>query len=120
MRRLLALPLAVVVIAGCGGSGGDSEKPASTPKSGGGGGGGGTQTASAGKDLFTAKCGTCHTLADAGTGGTFGPNLDDLKPDKATVLHQIAHGGGGMPPKLYTGEKANTVATYVSSVAGKS
>ena len=32
----------------------------------------------AGKQLFIdAKCGACHTLADAGTAGTIGPNLDD-------------------------------------------
>ena len=30
-----------------------------------------------GKELFTSKCGSCHTLADAGTTGTIGPNLDD-------------------------------------------
>ena len=30
-----------------------------------------------GKQLFTAKCGSCHTLADAGTKGAIGPNLDD-------------------------------------------
>ena len=32
----------------------------------------------AGKQLFAdAGCGNCHTLADAGTAGTIGPNLDD-------------------------------------------
>ena len=31
----------------------------------------------AGKQLFTQACGVCHTLADAGTAGTIGPNLDD-------------------------------------------
>jgi mono/diheme cytochrome c family protein len=34
----------------------------------------------AGKQLFLAsetQCGACHTLADAGTRGTIGPNLDD-------------------------------------------
>ena len=31
----------------------------------------------AGKPLFTQRCGSCHTLADAGTAGTIGPNLDD-------------------------------------------
>ena len=31
----------------------------------------------AGKQLFTNACGGCHTLADAGTAGTIGPNLDD-------------------------------------------
>lgn len=29
-----------------------------------------------GKELFTAKCGSCHQLADAGTVGSIGPNLD--------------------------------------------
>jgi mono/diheme cytochrome c family protein len=31
----------------------------------------------AGKQLFVQACGGCHTLADAGTSGTVGPNLDD-------------------------------------------
>jgi len=31
----------------------------------------------AGKTLFVAKCGSCHTLAVAKTQGTIGPNLDD-------------------------------------------
>ncbi len=32
----------------------------------------------AGKQLFIdANCGACHTLADAGTAGTIGPNLDN-------------------------------------------
>jgi cytochrome c2 len=30
-----------------------------------------------GKKLFITTCGGCHTLADAGTKGTIGPNLDD-------------------------------------------
>ncbi len=32
---------------------------------------------SEGKQLFTQKCAGCHTLADAGTRGVTGPNLDD-------------------------------------------
>jgi cytochrome c6 len=31
----------------------------------------------AGKQLFIQSCGGCHSLADAGTAGTIGPNLDD-------------------------------------------
>jgi len=31
----------------------------------------------AGKQLFIKACGGCHTLADAGTAGTIGPNLDN-------------------------------------------
>ena len=53
----------------------------------------------AAKAMFTGNCGGCHTLADAGTTGTVGPNLDELKPDEATVEHQIANGGGAMPAK---------------------
>jgi cytochrome c6 len=30
-----------------------------------------------GKQRFVQRCGGCHTLADAGTGGAIGPNLDD-------------------------------------------
>lgn len=30
-----------------------------------------------GKQLFVNACAGCHTLADAGTAGTIGPNLDD-------------------------------------------
>ncbi|CAN5254733.1 hypothetical protein BH18ACT14_BH18ACT14_02220 [soil metagenome] len=37
----------------------------------------------AGKAIFTsAGCGTCHTLQDAGTNGTVGPNLDDVLKGK--------------------------------------
>jgi mono/diheme cytochrome c family protein len=39
--------------------------------------GAGEGSTSSGKTLFTAKCGSCHTLADAGTKGVIGPNLDD-------------------------------------------
>ena len=30
------------------------------------------------KELFANNCGTCHTLAAAGTDGVVGPNLDEL------------------------------------------
>ncbi|HEY7561823.1 MAG TPA: cytochrome c oxidase subunit II [Gaiellaceae bacterium] len=33
-----------------------------------------------GKELFTQQCGSCHVLADAGTQGQVGPNLDDVLP----------------------------------------
>ena len=75
-----------------------------------------------GKQLFAQTCGTCHTLSAAGTSGAVGPNLDDLKPDQATVLSAIQNGGTGsgtMPPNLYTGAQAQQVAAFVSSVAGQ-
>jgi mono/diheme cytochrome c family protein len=40
----------------------------------------GAAGATNGKDIFTASgCGSCHTLGKAGTTGTVGPKLDDLK-----------------------------------------
>ena len=37
--------------------------------------------AAAGKDLYASKgCGSCHTLAAAGSSGAVGPNLDESKP----------------------------------------
>ena len=74
----------------------------------------------AGKSAFTATCGGCHTLKDAGTSGKVGPDLDSLAPLTAeTVAKQIENGGGAMPAKLLTGKDAANVAAYVASVAGK-
>lgn len=77
---------------------------------------------SEGKEKFVSTCGGCHTLADAGTSGTTGPDLDDLKPDQARVEAAIKNGGASgttMPKNLLEGEDATQVAEYVSSVAGK-
>jgi mono/diheme cytochrome c family protein len=84
--------------------------------------GGGTQQASAqGKQLFTQNCAGCHTLKDANANGQVGPNLDDLKPDQATVQRQVTNGGGAMP--AFKGQLSDAqiqaVAQYVASVAGK-
>lgn len=88
----------------------------------GGGGEGGGGAAAEGKQIFTQSCGTCHTVADAGTSGTVGPNLDQLGPDRARVLAAIRNGGAGtgaMPANIVTGGEAEAVAEYVSSVAGR-
>jgi cytochrome c oxidase subunit 2 len=59
------------------------QKPAGQAVAGGGAAAGGAPTASAaqGKSIFTGEggCGACHTLADAGTTGTVGPNLSKVK-----------------------------------------
>jgi mono/diheme cytochrome c family protein len=74
----------------------------------------------AGKTAFTATCGGCHTLKDAGTTGKVGPDLDSLAPlTSERVAKQIANGGQIMPPKLLTGKDAKNTAAYVASVAGK-
>lgn len=90
----------------------------------------------AGKELYVSGCGQCHALADAGTQGAIGPNLDDAfsqsRKDglgaatiQSVVRAQIAYpveepttGLPGMPPDIYTGEDAESVAAYVASVAG--
>jgi len=104
--------------AGCGGDDGDDGG------AGGGGGGGGTentpapQQAANGKEVFTNTCGGCHTLADAGTNGQVGPNLDELQPDRQRVLTAIQTGPGPMPENLVVGREAEAVAEYVSTAAG--
>jgi cytochrome c6 len=83
------------------------------------GGGGGDQLA-VGKTVFTANCGACHTLADAGTSGAVGPNLDDVQASEADVAEIVTNGRGAMP--AFSGslspEEIDAVAIYVSTVAG--
>lgn len=74
---------------------------------------------SSGQALFISACGTCHTLSAAGTSGTFGPNLDRVKPTEQVVLKAIATGPGAMPSGIYSGAQAKAVAKYVSQSAGK-
>ena len=84
---------------------------------------------SQGKKLFTEKCGSCHTLADAKTQGTIGPNLDDaFSSDKEqgfdeqtmadVVRGQIAYPEKPMPPNLVAGSDANDVSVYIAKCSG--
>jgi mono/diheme cytochrome c family protein len=86
---------------------------------------------SKGKQLFTEKCASCHTLADAKSQGTIGPNLDDaFSSDKEQgfsqqtmadiVRGQIAYADpeGPMRPNLVRGSDASSVALYVAKCAG--
>jgi cbb3-type cytochrome c oxidase subunit III len=74
-----------------------------------------------GKQIFITKCGGCHTLKDAGTTGTQGPNLDLLKPPFARIKSQVIKGGGIMPAfkGVLTDAQINAVAKYVADHAGK-
>ena len=77
----------------------------------------------AGREVFLggSACGGCHVLADAGTSGAVGPNLDESQPDAALVVERVTNGAGAMPAfsdSLSEEEIAN-VAAYVSSVAGQ-
>ncbi|HZS25428.1 MAG TPA: c-type cytochrome [Gaiellaceae bacterium] len=80
-----------------------------------------SQLGNDGKKIFQTECASCHTLAAAGTHGTVGPNLDQLKPSDATVQHQVENGGGVMPAfkGTLTAQQIAAVAKFVSSSAGK-
>ena len=93
-----------------------------------------------GRALFQQNCGTCHTLAQAGTSAVVGPNLDaafaqaradgmDQDTIEGVVQTQIGdpryiekgandYGHVYMPPNIVTGQDAEDVAHYVSTVAG--
>lgn len=74
-----------------------------------------------GKTIFAAQaCGSCHTLGDAGTSGTVGPNLDEAEPDFNEVVDKVTNGAGVMPSfedKL-SEQEIKDVAAYVSTSAG--
>lgn len=110
-----ALAVAAVAAAGCTNSGSA-----------------GTSDPVAGKQLFVKNCGSCHTLRRAGTKGVVGPNLDDAfrvaREEKwgndsirGVVLGQIAYPNknGVMPANIVSGQDAQDVADYVSSVVAK-
>jgi mono/diheme cytochrome c family protein len=124
MLRVPAL-LAVLALAGCG-TGGLADENATVGK---------------GREVFIEKCQSCHTLADAGTRGIIGPNLDDAFAvsleegfDESTVVEVVL---GQMrfpippmpepevlfPPGEYTDaereEVMEAIAVYVASVAGR-
>jgi len=85
-----------------------------------------------GKQLFQDpknQCASCHTLADAGTKGTIGPNLDDafssvkqqgfsVQSMMDVIRGQIAYPELPMPANLLRGQDANDVSTYIAKCAG--
>jgi plastocyanin len=91
----------------------------------------------AGKQLFVQKCGSCHTLARAGTKGTTGPNLDQAFQEslkegfgttavRGVVYKQILYPnrlknlqGIKMPAKLVSGQSAHDVAAYVAAASAR-
>lgn len=74
---------------------------------------------STGETLFVQRCGSCHTLSDAGTKSTVGTNLDEAKPTKTQVLAAIERGPGAMPAGIVTGTDAEAVAAFVAHAAGR-
>lgn len=106
---------AMLVVSGCGGENADLDN---------------------GREKFVANCARCHYLADAGSAGEIGPDLDASFADarsqgfgdatiEGIVSSQIANPRETdaddptfMPADLVTGEDASDVAAYVASVAG--
>lgn len=118
IRPLLALALlasVVVAASGCGTTSADTER---------------------GRVLFVQKCGTCHTLAQAGTTAQIGPNLDDAFASAREVGETSATVEGivsaqiesprpvtdnsaiSMPPNIVEGQDLIDVAAYVGEYAG--
>ena len=96
----------MVVVSGCGGGHKASSSASNSPGA---------------KVFAAADCGSCHTLSAADAKGTIGPNLDQLKPEKARVARQVTNGGVGMPSfekKLSAGE-IDQVATFVADETRK-
>ncbi|MCD6014092.1 MAG: c-type cytochrome [Solirubrobacterales bacterium] len=93
-----------------------------------------------GRALFLQNCGTCHTLAEAGSSADVGPDLDasfaqaradgmDSDTVEGVVQKQISnpreveegapnYSSIFMPADLVVGQDAEDVAAYVASVAG--
>jgi uncharacterized cupredoxin-like copper-binding protein len=94
-------------------------------------GGGENPDVARGKELFTQRCGACHTLQNAGTKGVQGPNLD--LAFKQSVADGIGRNtiagvvekqidvpqGREMPADLVKGKDAVAVGAYVASAIGK-
>jgi mono/diheme cytochrome c family protein len=78
---------------------------------------GGGGDPAAGREIFIANCGTCHTFADAGTTGTVGPNLDDANPTSELAVDRVTNGQGVMPSfrDSLSEQQIQDVAAYVST-----
>lgn len=89
-----------------------------------------------GKQLFAARCSQCHSLKDAGSTSTIGPNLDaafaqarakgmDPETISGVVKNQVenprpsnGNPAVSMPADLVTGSDLDDVASYIGAVAG--
>lgn len=81
-----------------------------------------------GAQIFSQRCGGCHTLEMAGTQGSGnrtlreqGPNLDQRKVDYDTALYAIRNGGISgsiMPQNIVVGAEADAVAKFIANYSG--
>ena len=88
----------------------------------------------AARELFATNCGTCHTLARAGTDGVVGPDLAvrlasagpaadaaavEATQQRVMTAIQQGVGDGAMPAGILEGSNAETVSNFVARVAGQ-
>jgi mono/diheme cytochrome c family protein len=69
-----------------------------------------------GKAVFSANCGSCHTLSAANTTGVVGPKLDG-KGLSADEVGEIVRGGRGTMPSFgdrLSGAEVRAVADFVA------
>jgi mono/diheme cytochrome c family protein len=115
LLALAALAGLIVVASGCGTTTADTER---------------------GRVLFIQKCGTCHTMAQAGTTAEVGPSLDGAFASareigensdtiegivKAQVENPRPDNGNpavSMPAEIVTGQDLDDVAAYIGQYAG--
>ena len=75
-----------------------------------------------GRESFAEQCKQCHTLAASEAVAQVGPNLDQLRPNRALILDAInngrARGNGAMARDLVVGKDAEDVANYVCAAVG--
>jgi mono/diheme cytochrome c family protein len=123
MARRAVIPLLVVAAlatAGCGSQQIDLDE-------------GESQNAGNGAALFSEHCSGCHSLDTVGAEGssisaedkehTDGPNFNDRREDRNSVLYAIRNGGFSgaiMPENILTGQEAEDVADFLSKYAGRS
>ena len=76
-----------------------------------------------GLDIYNnkAQCGVCHTLQAAGSTGSIGPNLDQIKPQIPQIIASVTYGIGVMPSwqGILTYEEIEAVAYYVFNSTNK-
>jgi cytochrome c oxidase subunit 2 len=86
-----------------------------------------------GKTLFTQQCGTCHTLADAGTTQEIGPDLDKVLAGKSadfireSIVNPNAEIAPGYQPGVMpqdfeqklTAQQLDSLVEYLVETAGK-
>jgi mono/diheme cytochrome c family protein len=122
MARRAVIPMltvAALLAVGCGSQQIDLDKDES-------------QNAANGAALFSEHCSGCHSLDMVGAEGssisaedketTDGPNFNDRREDRDSVLYAIRNGGFSgaiMPENIVTGQEAEDVADFLSKYAGR-